>query len=566
MRDAPTVIGINRAEGASVCLARGPRTVYSLQKERITRHRHHWGRPGDLTNLYVPRLPALTEPVDLVVECYSSDPESENLETYRDELATVLTFRTGTPVTRLSHHLAHLFSAFPPSPFDAAAVMVIDAQGSRAPDFTEPAGYDATPHMLEVASFYVCERGRVECLGKHLWHGDWREPTGLGCFYALLTRAMFPGEGNEAKVEALAPYGRPGAFGLPGLVVDGNRVLIPDAWLELFAQHDRFTHFCDGTGSFTDCADLAAAGQAAFEAAMLQIADWLHRETGLEDLCFAGGTALNCSANSRLIREGPFHEVFVPPSPHDGGTALGCALYGMIECLGEPSEFRWTDDFLGPPPDERAIKEAVTAAAAGLVASQPADLVSDAVDLLELGRVVGLHQGRSESGPRALGNRSILADPRRPGMQDFINSRVTGREWFHPPASVVPRDAAAGIVDHAGPAPSRLLATGVPEPCRAVLPAITHVDGTARIQTVDPAHSPFLHALLAAFGARTGCPVLLNNPLSEPGDPLAESPEDSLACLQNTSMHALLMPPYLIRKRDEPPIPGRWSATAVRRT
>nr|WP_275941502.1 carbamoyltransferase C-terminal domain-containing protein [Planosporangium mesophilum] len=476
---------------------------------------------------------------------------------YREELVRTVPFRDGVRVATVSHHLAHLYSAFYPSGFERAAVMVVDAQGSRVKDITEPfPSVDATPELLEVASFYTCERGRVECVGKHLWHGRWAEPAGLGCFYYLLTRTIFPaGEGNEGKVMGLAPFGRPYALGLPDLEIDEYRVAIPHEWMELFAQRDRFAFLQEGTGSFDDCADLAAAGQRAFETAVLRAAEWLHGETGAANLCFAGGTALNCSANGRLLRESRFGDLFIPPSPHDGGTALGSALYGMIDCLGGASGFRWANDFLGPDPDAAAVRRAVRAAPPELVVEEPADLVDRIVDLLDSGRVVGLHQGRSESGPRALGNRSIIADARHPDMRDFINAQVKGREWFRPLAPVVLADAASTIFDVDRPAPFMQYAADVRPQYRTALPAITHVDGTARLQTVDATNTPFLYALLRAFAARTGCPVLLNTSLNGKGDPLAETPQDALACLRGTAMHALAMPPFLIRKRVEPPTP-----------
>jgi carbamoyltransferase len=556
LRDRPTVVGINRTQDGSVSVARGRETVYSLQKERLTRRKHHWGRLGDLPRLYLPSLPALREPVDLVVECYSSDDEIANAAAYRDELVEHLRFRDGVRIVQMSHHLSHLYSAFPPSPFDAAAAMVVDAQGSRVRDVTEHP-VDGEPDLLEIASFYTCERGRVECLGKQLWDGDWEHPDGLGCFYYLLTRMMFDGEGSEGKAMGLAPFGKPGTFGLPELDVDGFRVHIPDAWLEMFGEADRFGYFRDGSGSFEECANLAADGQVAFETALLQVAAWLRERTGRENLVFAGGTALNCSANGRLLRESGFAELFIPPSAHDGGTALGCALYGMEECLGERTGFRWTNDFLGPEQDPRAIDDAVRGLPADLVVSRPADLAGAAAELLDSGRVVGIHQGRSESGPRALGNRSIIGDARHPGMQDFVNSHVKGREWFRPLAPLVLTEHASRIFDVDRPAPFMQLACTVRPEHRAALPAITHVDGTARIQTVDPVDTPFLHALLVAFRDRTGCPVLLNTSLNGKGEPLTETPADSLACLSSTAMHALVMPPYLIRKRDEPPLPAR---------
>jgi carbamoyltransferase len=289
---------------------------------------------------------------------------------------------------------------------------------------------------------------------------------------------------------------------------------------------------------------------------LLRLVDWVHARTGEENLVFAGGTALNCSANGRIIRESPFRGVFIPPSPHDGGTAVGCALYGLVVCLGQPSDFRWTNDFLGPEPDEAQLAVAVHGLGDDLIVENPDDIAAAMVDLLAGGRVVALHQGRSESGPRALGNRSIIADPRRRDMHDYINFEVKGREWFRPLAPLVLAEHAERIFDVDGAAPFMQYAADVRPEYREQFPGITHVDGSARLQTVEPVNTPFLHAVLTAWYERTGSPVLINTSLNGPGDPLTETPEDSVETLRKTNMHALAMPPYLIRKRDEPAVPG----------
>ena len=558
-----TVVGLNRTQDGSVAVTQGGSTMWSLQKERVSRRKHHWGRLGDVPDRYVPRLPQLREPVDLVVECYSSDSEVEHLDAYRAELREALDLRPDAQTVLVSHHLVHLYSAFFPSPFDRAAAMVVDAQGSWARDFTE--AYDApSGDLLEISSFYRCDRatGRVELLAKQLWDGDWARPAGLGCFYSLLTKMIWPtGEGNEGKVMGLAPFGDPDVPALPDLEVRGHEVFIPDEWLKAFEERDRYRFFVDGTGSFAECADLAAAGQRAFERAVLQLSRWLQEQTGEQYLCFAGGTALNCSANGELLRTSPFADVFIPPSPHDGGTAVGCALYGLLACLGRPSDFRWTNDYLGPDPVPAEVDAAVAELPDDLVVERPDDLVGAVVDLLAQGRVVALHQGRSESGPRALGNRTIMGDPRVAEMQDYINYRVKGREWFRPLAPLVLAEHAERIFDVDRPAPFMQYAADVRPEFRTQYPGITHVDGTARLQTVEPVGSPLLHALLAAWYERTGSPVLINTSLNGPGDPLTETPQDSLATLQRTGMHALALPPYLVRKREELPVPGvDWSS------
>src|SRR3954454_3767628 len=220
------------------------------------------------------------------------------------------------------------------------------------------------------------------------------------------------GECKEGKVMGLAPFGDPTAMWLPALEVRGHEVFIPEEWLKVLADLETYRWTGD-PASFQACADLAAAGQQVWEDALLQLVAWLHERTGLENLVFAGGCGLNCTANGEIIRTSDFRGVFIPPSPHDGGTAVGCAVYGLEECLGARTAFRWVNDFLGPDQDPAAIEAAVAAVADEFEGQRADGLPPAMVDLLASGRVVVLHQGRSESGPRALGNRSIIGDPRR---------------------------------------------------------------------------------------------------------------------------------------------------------
>ncbi|WP_229507847.1 carbamoyltransferase N-terminal domain-containing protein [Massilia sp. Dwa41.01b] len=362
MNDAPVVLGINRTQDASICLMHGSQLAWAIQKERLTRKKHHWGKPGDLRAHYLPSLPGLERPIDVLVECYSSDAEIGSLAEYEAELAETLVLAPGCRRARISHHVAHLYSVFHPSPFREAAVMIVDGQGSPVAGFTEYwSGASEVPgDWREVSSFYVASRERFACIDKQLWDRDDARPAGLGMFYFLLTQALFPGEGNEGKVMGLAPHGNPQALGLPPLAVEGCRVTIPPAWRALLGERGRFLYGTPGVG-FSDCANLAAAGQRAFEEALLALARWLHAATGLDNLCFAGGTGLNCSANERLLRETPFRRVFIPPAPSDAGTALGCAMYGLGELAGQPVEFRWTHDYLGPEPQFDDIDTAVDA-------------------------------------------------------------------------------------------------------------------------------------------------------------------------------------------------------------
>ena len=556
MRDGPVVLGVNRTQDASVCLMHGSDVVYAIQKERLTRQKHHWGKLDDFRKTYLAHLPDLNKPIDVLVECYSSDTEIKNLSAYEQELAETLSFSPDCRRTRISHHLAHVYSVFHPSPFEDAAVMIIDGQGSPVSEFTEKwsGAKDVPANWREVSSFYRADREHVECIGKQLWDRNERRLVGLGMFYFLLTQTIFPGEGNEGKVMGLAPHGDPEALGLPSLDVDGAQVTIPSRWIEILRERERFRYASGDRSRFRDAANLSAAGQRAFEEAVLDVARWLHRQTGAQNLCFAGGTGLNCSTNDRLLRETPFQRVFIPPAPSDAGTSLGCAVYGLTELGGMRCDYRWENDYLGPEPRLADIEAALSDADDLIVEhiEQSDDLCTRVADLLCATKVVALYHGRSEFGPRALGHRSILGDPRHGEVRDWINSRVKEREWFRPLAPVVLLERAEEFFDIRRPSPFMQFAAPVRPQVADIIPAVTHVDCTARLQTVGEQDDPFLRSLLQAFDARTGVPVVLNTSFNRKEEPIVETPAQALESFRRTPIHALAMPPYLVRKRVEP--------------
>lgn len=553
MHESPIILGINRTQDASICLMRGSEILGAIQKERLTRQKHHWGKLDDIRSVYQPILRRLEQPIDALVECYSSDAEFLRLPQYEAELAEALQLAPDCRRARISHHIAHVYSVFHPSPFDAAAVMIIDGQGSPVSDLTEQwAGAAEVPgDWREVSSFYLADRQRIACIGKQVWDRNEQRLVGLGMFYFLLTQAIFPGEGNEGKVMGLAPYGDPSALGLPPLEVNGAQVSIPGRWFEVLHERGRFRYQADDPAQFKASADLSAAGQRAFEDAMIEVANWLHQRTGAENLCFAGGTGLNCATNDRLLRETPFQGIFIPPAPSDAGTSLGCAVYGLTELMGQQCDYRWVSDYLGPARPSEEI-DAALQGADDLVIETPEDLVARVVDLLCAAKVVALYQGRSEFGPRALGHRSILGDPRLDYMRDWINARVKSRELFRPLAPMVLLEEADKFFDIRRPSPFMQFAAPVQPHMAEKIPAVTHVDITARLQTVSDRDDPLVRQLLLAFAARTGIPVLLNTSFNRREEPIVETPAEALETFRRTPMHALVMPPFLIRKRVEP--------------
>ena len=574
MDDTPVVLGINHDWHASICLMHGAHVQWAIQKERLTRRRHHPGEPGDLDAFYLPRLSGLERPLDVLVECLATheagahdgddagaaagegtgeavgeavgEGVGEGVDEAANEAYPALAFAHGARRARIAQHLAHVYSAFHPSPFREAAVLVLGRQASAGPG-----------HGHVLASGYRVDREHITCIGQQVTAGGAHLAAGLDTFYFRLTQALFPGEGNEGKVSDLAPYGDPHAPGLPPLAVEGLQVDIPQAWQAVLQETTRF-RFGAPQASFTDCANLAAAGQRAFEHALLAQAHWLHLRTGLDDLCLAGDAALNSAANARLLRDGPFRRVFVPPAPSAAGASLGCAIHGLLELAGRSVDFRWTHDYLGPAPQLADI-EAALDGASDLIVEHPRGrdaLCARMLDLLCSGRVVGLYQGRSEFGPRGLGHRSILADPRRARMRDWINARVKEREWFRPFAPMVAQERAFQYFDLRAPSPFMGFAVPVRSSVMPWLAAVTHVDGSARLQTVGPGDDPVLRALLAGFEVRTGVPVLLSTSLCGRDEPLVETPQEAVATFRRMPLHGLAMPPYLVMKRHEPGLPA----------
>lgn len=536
-------VGINRTQDASICVITGDGNVVAMQKERITRQKHHWGRPRDLSDFYLPRIPELREPVEAVVECYSSDAEFERRSDYLAELADKL----GAPrVALINHHLAHAYSAFLPSGFSSAAMLVMDFMGSPA---TGEAPWrdrkrNRSASDVEVASAFVCRGGEIRLLEKQVWNSDRARPVSLGPFYFFLTQLFFDGDGHEGKVMGLASYGDPRRAALPPLRVEGLDVFIPDAWLDLFQRRSYRDALDRNSSRFAEAADVAAAGQQAFEDALLQVLRWLREATGETCLCFAGGVALNCVANGRLLREGGFERVFVPSAPSDAGTSIGCAIYAARHA-NTLDAIDWSTDYLGTR-DDLAFDDALFD---GFAIEEPSDLTAALATKLAQGKAFAVFQNRSEFGPRALGHRSIIADPRPREMRDFLNFKVKGREWFRPLAPIVRQEEVATYFRDVEASPFMQFAAEVREEQRERIPAVTHVDGTARLQTVAKQQDAFIWNLLGAFEERTGTGVLLNTSLNGPAEPIVQTVREAVSFVRNVPLDGIVVPPRLYRKQ-----------------
>lgn len=427
----------------------------------------------------------------------------------------------------VEHHRAHEASAFLAAPFDEAAVLVMDGRGERA----------CTSYGLYHGGHYA-RIGQVDF------------PHSLGLLYERVTAHLgFLHSSDEYKVMALAAYGRPGfAPALRECVRyrGGGRYAVGEADLASLLGPAR----APGDPIGQRHMDIAHSLQLVLEETVFALADWLHFETGCDNLCMAGGVALNCVLNGKLRARGPFRRVWVQPAAGDAGTALGAALWVDAAQRGDARRgWRMEHALLGPAFGEHEIAAAL--AHARLPWQRPADIAAAGARLLAQGRVLGWFQGRMEFGPRALGARSILASPCQAAMQDRLNE-LKDREDFRPVAPAVLEEAAADWFERGGHDPFMLFTDQVRPDRAARIPAVRHVDGSARVQTVGARTNPLFHALIAAFARETGVPVVVNTSFNVRGEPIVCTPRDALAAFCTSPSTRLPSAPICWKSRCWP--------------
>jgi carbamoyltransferase len=464
------------------------------------------------------------------------------------------------------HHLSHAASAFFPSPFEQAIVLTMDGVGEWA---TTSAAI-GKGNSLEV-------------------HKEIHFPHSLGLLYSAFTYYTgFKVNSGEYKVMGLAPYGEPKYLDqifehLVDLKADGSFRLDLSYFnycTGLTMTNDRFDRLFGAAPRKPDQLltqrhmDLAASIQAATEEIVLRLTRSLREESGIRNLCLAGGVALNCVANGKVLRAGHFDDIYIQPAAGDAGGALGAALAGYHLQLGK--ERRANGDamrgaYLGPEYSQAEIELALGACGARFERLQEAELLEACAQDLAQGKALGWFQGRMEFGPRALGNRSILGDPRSPGMQKTLNLKVKYRESFRPFAPSVLRHRVSDWFELDRESPYMLLVADVVKSRRremtpqerslfgidklnvprSDIPAVTHVDYSARVQTVDQATNPRYFALLSAFERRTGCPVLVNTSFNVRGEPIVCTPQDAFRCFMGTELDTLAIGNCYLRKADQ---------------
>jgi carbamoyltransferase len=572
------ILGINAYHGgASACLIEDGRLIAAAEEERFTRVKYWAGfpfkaieyvlgeagiRPQELDHIGI----SVDPKANLMQKALFAFRNRPTLNFVRDRLS--YSMKTGTlksafcenlqidPASmraeyhNIEHHRAHMASAFFVSPFDRAAILSVDGAG----DFVTTMWGTGKDNKLNVT-------------------GEIAFPHSLGIFYTAVTQWLgFPKYGDEGKTMGLAPYGKPNFIDEMRRMVQIQR----DGTFEL--DLDYFVHHAEGATMTWNAGepslgilyspkmielfgeprvprteitqqhmDVAASMQVMLEEAEFAIVRKLQAETGEKALCMAGGVALNSAFNGKILPQTDFEDIFIHPAAGDAGTSLGVCYYIYHQVLEQPRAYIMNDAYSGPQYSNEQIKSVLDRQGLTYKNLDETQLVQRAAEIVANGDVLGWFQGRMEWGPRALGNRSIIADPRRDDMKDILNARIKHREKFRPFAPSVLLEVTGDYFDQTYPDPFMLKVYNVLPEKQGEVPAITHVDGTGRLQTVDREHSPLYWSLIHAFGELTGTPVVLNTSFNE-NEPIVCTPDEAVDCFQRTRMDALAVGNFLVVK------------------
>jgi len=573
------ILGINAYHGdASAAIVHDGKLVAAAEEERFNRKKHCAGFPA-LAIRYCLEAAGIT-PAELDHVGISRDPSAHlhkkilfsitrlsglsgliaarlanaaKVRNLRDELARSLDVPTDSfraQFHNVEHHKAHMASCFLVSGFDKAAILSIDGFG----DFIS-------------TMWGQGEGNRIDVLGEIEY------PHSVGIVYTATSQYLgFPKYGDEGKVMGLAPYGQPRFLEQFRDIVQTERDGGFKLNLDYFLHHSEGVEMTWDDGSptigriFSDkfietfgparqngvplaahYEDVAASLQARLEEVGFHVLKHLHQKTGSKRLALAGGVAFNSVMNGKILLNTPFEEVYVQPAAGDAGTALGVCYWIENVLLQRPRAFIMGHAYTGPEYKNGQIERVVHSSGLKHRLLDDAELTRAAAQAIADGKIVGWFQGRMEFGPRALGNRSIVVDPRRPDMKDILNARIKKREPFRPFAPSILEERIAEYFEQTHPAPSMLMVYQIKPEKRAAIPAVTHVDGSGRLQTVSHETNPLYYQLIREFDRITGVPVVLNTSFNE-DEPIVCTPDQAMDCFQRTRMDVLFLGNYMVER------------------
>jgi carbamoyltransferase len=572
------ILGLNAFHGdSSACILKDGVVIVALEEERIRRIKHWAGFPieaikyclkdaqitiKDIDYITISRDPSanvikkikhtLKNKVSLssIIDRYTNSKKVKSVKALLADEFGLSENDIKAEIHNIEHHRSHLGSSFFASPFEKAALLSIDGFG----DFTSTMTAVGNGNQIEVLD------------AVHF-------PHSAGIFYTSFTQYLgFPKYGDEYKVMGLAPYGKP-------LYVDKLKDVISFTDDGLFKLNlDYFKHHKDGVkmsweGGEPDIEsifseymvekfgparkkedeltqyhkDLASSVQRFTEELIFHILNHLHKKTGIDNLCVAGGVAQNSVANGKILKNTPFKNVYIPPAGHDAGTSIGSALFLYNHILKEKRVAATYSGAMGSCFSDSEIEDYLKSQNMKFAKVSDSELYDKVTDCIINAGVVGWFQGRAEFGPRALGHRSIIADPRRDDAKEILNLKIKRRESFRPFAPSILKECVPDYFEGADNVPFMEKVYVIKESMRSKIPAVTHVDGTGRLQSVDSIFEPRYHGLISAFYKKTGVPILLNTSFNE-NEPIVNSPANALDCFLRTKMDMLVIENYIVSR------------------
>jgi carbamoyltransferase len=574
------ILGLNMFHAdASAALVQDGEVVFAIAEERLNRVKHYAGFPALAIKACLDFSGAKITDVDHVAVGQDSDANlakkvqyalanpvkilnfirlrqrKQPMRDVRSLMASALDIDARTlrfKKHRLEHHIAHIASAYYCSPWDKAAGFSYDGSG------------DFVSTMMA-----RCEGNQIEVLDRVFL------PDSLGTFYTMICEFIgYPHYGDEGKVMGLAPYGKDTFCAQLAEVIGlkNDSFNLDRSFFKPLGSNQGMQVLSDGTvrlsrhfssrmvkafGEPRDPRaeitqremDLAYAMQRRFEDVLFHLLNQLHSRVACEDLAMAGGCALNSVANGKLFKHTPFRRTWIQPAAGDEGLAIGAALHTYHSVLNLPRRFAMKNSYLGPEFSEALIESALKKANLRYRKLEREPLLETVAQQIATGNIVGWFQGRMEWGPRALGNRSILAHPGLPGMKDVLNARIKQREWFRPFAPSILEERQSEFFEHDYPSPFMLHVYKIRPEKRSQLSAVNHVDDTGRLQTVSREENPLYHELICAFERKTGIPAVLNTSFNE-NEPIVCQPDEAIDCFKRTRMDVLAIGPYLSMKTE----------------
>jgi carbamoyltransferase len=564
MTNAPWVLGISASHNGAACLLRGDQVVVAIQEERLTRRKRDKVRGGEPSLAIQYCLDAAgIAPEDLSMVAVSAPADLTRLRQdvrFNPQLHRAL---LKVPSMHVGHHRAHAISAWVTSGLSECAVLVIDGVGSPLSDIPEEAhGVLVQERGDEIISMYAAGPDGLRATEKHLYPFEGRNlylrsemPQGggqrgmrpfqsLGRMFGSVAGLIFGSSTEAGKVMGLAPYGEPTIPVEEFLRFEGDQVIFSEAVTARFQGYEPWPAHQE------EYQNLAASTQRALEVALLKLVPRCLEKAGTKNLCYAGGVALNSVANELLVRELDLDGFYVVAAAEDSGPALGSAYEGLRALTGSYASQPLVHDSMGRAYTREEIDAAIDASPS-VERVEAADPAAKTAELLADGKIVAWFQGGSELGPRALGHRSILCDPRREDGKETLNRRVKHREAFRPFAPAILEEKVTEWFETDRPAsPFMLRVMHFKPEVQEKVPAVVHVDGTGRVQTVTAEANEPYYRMIQAFEERTGVPIVVNTSFNVMGEPIVETPGDALWALLYTDIDYLVLHDQVVKKRD----------------